>query len=170
MWLSVWETLPNFRRFHNNLYQTQLLSFSAFPKSQLQSLPHPYSPLRVHTFLRISRNPGPDKQSISHKSVGMRLPSANPQPGRFSNISLGLPPALFLSVCLFLWFCVVCVYSFLYLSLCLCCERCVFCVWFLPVRWLIWFLHMCISTNIGISLLFHIRTYFLSYSSVCFFF
>jgi len=83
------------------------------------------------------------------------------------NNSLGLPPAHSLSVCLFLWFCVVCVYFSLYISFCLCCERCVFCVWFLSACLLFWFLRMCIYTNIGFSLLSHIRTHFLPYSSVC---
>jgi len=54
--LSVLETPPNCRSFYDDLYQTQLSGCSAFPESRLQCLPHPYSPLRVNTFLRISRN------------------------------------------------------------------------------------------------------------------
>ena len=41
--LSVWETPPNWRRFHNNLYQAQLSGCSALPESRRQSLPHPYA-------------------------------------------------------------------------------------------------------------------------------
>ena len=44
------------RSFYDDLYQTQLSGCSAFPESRLQSLPHPYSPLRANIFLRISRN------------------------------------------------------------------------------------------------------------------
>jgi len=54
--LSGSETPPNCRRFYDDLYQTQLSGCSAFPESRLQSLPHPYSPLRANTFLRISRH------------------------------------------------------------------------------------------------------------------
>ena len=53
---SAWQTPSNFRHFHDNLYHTQLSGCSTFPESRLQSLPHPYSPLRANTFLRISRN------------------------------------------------------------------------------------------------------------------
>ena len=38
-WLSVWETPPNCRRFHDNLYQAQLSGCSALPESGRQSLP-----------------------------------------------------------------------------------------------------------------------------------
>jgi len=54
--------------------------------------------------------------------------SVNPQPWRFTNNSLGLPDAPFLSVCLFPWVWVVCVCFLPYLSFYLCCARCVFCV------------------------------------------
>ena len=57
-------------------------------------------------------------------------PSVNPQPWQFTNNSLGLPHAHSLSVCLFLWVCVVCVCFLLFLSFYLCCKRCVFCVRF----------------------------------------
>jgi len=40
------------------------------------------------------------------------------------------PHAPSLSVCLFLWVCVVCVCFLLYLSLYMCFASCVFCVWF----------------------------------------
>jgi len=40
--------------------------------------------------------------------VSFEMRSVNPQPWRFTHNSLGLPPALSLSVCLFLWFFVVC--------------------------------------------------------------
>jgi len=95
----------------------------------------------------------------------------NPQPWRFTNNTLSLPPALSLSVCLFLWLCVVCVYFLLYLSFWLCCESCVFCVRIIPVCLLFWFLRMCISTNMRISssLLIHISTHLSPYSSVCFY-
>ena len=53
---SVSETPSNCRSFYDDLYQTQLSGCSAFPESRLQSLPHPYSPLRANKFLRISRN------------------------------------------------------------------------------------------------------------------
>jgi len=56
--------------------------------------------------------------------------NVNPQPWFFTNNSLGLPHAPSLSVCLFLWVCVVCVCFLLYLSFYLCCGRCVFCVLF----------------------------------------
>ena len=42
---------PNCRSFYDDLYQTQLSGCSAFPKCRLQSLPHPYSPLRANSFL-----------------------------------------------------------------------------------------------------------------------
>jgi len=54
------------------------------------------------------------------------LPSVNPQPWHFTNNSLGFPHAPSLSVCLFLWVCVVCVCCLLYLSFSLGCARCVF--------------------------------------------
>ena len=49
-------------------------------------------------------------QSSIHTSLtaAWALPSVNLQPWRFTNNSLGLPPAHSLSVCLFLWVCVVC--------------------------------------------------------------
>jgi len=74
----------------------------------------------------------PKYSSQSHQQ-GSRIvgvPSVNPQPGCFTNNSLGLPHAHSLSVCLFLWVCVVCVCFLLYLSFCLCCQRCVVCVQF----------------------------------------
>ena len=55
--LSIWETPPNCRRFHDNLYQAQLWGCSALPESRRQSPPHPYSPLRASAFFGISRNP-----------------------------------------------------------------------------------------------------------------
>jgi len=58
-------------------------------------------------------------------TVAWALRGVNPQPWRFTNNSLGLPPAHSFSVCLFSWVCVVCVYFLLYLSFYLCCERCV---------------------------------------------
>ena len=57
-WLSVWQTPPNYRRFHDNLYQIQFSGCSALPESRLQSLPHPYSALKTHAVFRINRNPG----------------------------------------------------------------------------------------------------------------
>jgi hypothetical protein len=42
-----------------------------------QSLTHPYSPLRAAAFLKIRRNPGPGKSSISQESFGMKLISAD---------------------------------------------------------------------------------------------
>ena len=45
---------PNCRHFYDDLYQTHLSGCSAFPESRLQSLPHPYSPLRANAFLRIT--------------------------------------------------------------------------------------------------------------------
>jgi len=69
-------------------------------------------------------------------------PSANSQPWRFTNNSLGLPLAHSLSVRLFLWVCVVCVCFLLYLSFYLCCVRCVFCVLFYIYRHLLLFIRM----------------------------
>ena len=69
----AWQTPSNCRHFHDNLYQIQFSDCSALPESRLQSLPHPYSPLRASAFFRISRNPGPGKLSISQKSFGMKL-------------------------------------------------------------------------------------------------
>jgi len=54
-----------------------LLGCFAFPESRLQSLPHPYSPLRANAFLTISRNPGPGKQSLSHMSFGINFSIAS---------------------------------------------------------------------------------------------
>jgi len=70
---SAWQTPSNCRHFHDNLYQIQFSDCSALPESRLQSLPHPYSPLRASAFFRISRNPGPGKLSIYQKSFGMNL-------------------------------------------------------------------------------------------------
>jgi len=53
---------------------------------------------------------------------------ANPQPWHFTHDSLGLPHADSLSVCLFLWVCVVCVWFLVFLSFYLCFARCVLCV------------------------------------------
>jgi len=57
-------------------------------------------------------------QSIIHTrlTAAWALSSMNPQPWRFTNNSLGLPHAPSLSVCLFLWVCVVCVCFLLCLS------------------------------------------------------
>ena len=38
----------NCRHFHDKLYQIQFSGCSALPESRLQSLPHPYSPLKNH--------------------------------------------------------------------------------------------------------------------------
>jgi len=62
--------------------------------------------------------------------VKFSLQSVNSQSWRFTNNILGLPHAPSLSVCLFLWVCVECVYFLLYLSFYLCCARCVFWVRF----------------------------------------
>jgi len=51
--------------------------------------------------------------------VSFELQRVNPQPWRFTNNSLSFPEAHSLSVCLFLWFCVVCVYFDLMISTCL---------------------------------------------------
>ena len=55
--LSAWQTPSNCRHFLDNLYQIQFSDCSALPESRLQSLPHPYSPLRDSALFRISRNP-----------------------------------------------------------------------------------------------------------------
>jgi len=70
---SAWQTPSNCRHFLDNLYQIQFSDCSALPETRLQSLPHPYSPLRASAFFRMSRNPGPGKLSISQKSFGMKL-------------------------------------------------------------------------------------------------
>jgi len=69
---SAWQTPFNCRHFHDNLCQIQFSDCSALPESRLQSLAHPYSPLKASAFFRISRNPGPGKLSISQKSFGMK--------------------------------------------------------------------------------------------------
>jgi len=67
--LSVSKT----RSFYDDLYQTQISGCSAFPKSPLQCLPHPYSPLRANTFLRISRNRVQASNPHLNQSFGMRV-------------------------------------------------------------------------------------------------
>ena len=57
---SAWQTPSNCRHFHDILYQIQFSDCSALPESRLQSLPHPYSPLKTHAVFRINRNPVPD--------------------------------------------------------------------------------------------------------------
>jgi len=65
-------------------------------------------------------------QSNQHGSRLVWVPSLNPEPWLFTNNSLGLPRAQSLSVCLFFWAYVVCVYFLLYLSVYLCFARCAF--------------------------------------------
>ena len=73
--------------------------------------------------------------------VQFLIQSVNPQPCHFTNNSLSLPHAPSLSVCLFLWVCVVCVSCPLYLSFYLCYARCVFCIWFyIPNHLFVFFL------------------------------
>ena len=72
-WLSVWETPPKCRRFHDNVYQAQISGYSALPESRRESLPHLYSPPRGPFFIRISRKPGLDNSPICHKSFVMIL-------------------------------------------------------------------------------------------------
>ena len=79
---SAWQTPSNCRHFHDNLYQIHFSGCSALPKTRLQSLPHPYSPLRASAFFRMSRNPGPGKLSISQKSFGMKLELEQPKKNR----------------------------------------------------------------------------------------
>jgi len=69
---SVLETPPNCRSFYDDLYQTQLSDWSAFPESRLQTLSHPYSPLRANAFLRISRNRVQASNPHLNKSFGMK--------------------------------------------------------------------------------------------------
>jgi len=71
--LSVSEPPPNCQSFYDDLYQTRLWGCSAFPESRLQSLPHPYSPLRANTFLRISRNRVQASKPHLNKIFGMRV-------------------------------------------------------------------------------------------------
>ena len=52
--LSIWETPPNCRRFHDNLYQAQLSGWSTLPESPRQSLPHPHSTLKESETLPLS--------------------------------------------------------------------------------------------------------------------
>ena len=70
-WLSAWQTPPNCRRFHDNLYQIRFSGCSALHESRQQSLPHPYSPLRAPTFFRISRNRVQANNPHLNKSFGM---------------------------------------------------------------------------------------------------
>jgi len=86
--------------------------------------PHGMSANLIKPFLKYS------SQSHQHGSRLVGVPSVNPQPWRFTNNSLGFPHEHSLSVCLFLWVCVVCVFFLLYLSFYLCCERCMVCDWF----------------------------------------
>jgi len=69
-------------------------------------------------------------QSHQHGSRLVGVPSVNPQPWPFTNHSVSLPHAPSLSVCLFLWVCIVCVCFLLYRFFYLLCARCVFWVWF----------------------------------------
>ena len=71
--------------------------------------------------------------------------SVNPKPWRFTNNNLGLPHAHSLSVCLYLWVCVLCVCFLLYLSFYLCCVRCVFCVLFCIHCHLFVFFFLCLQ-------------------------
>jgi len=71
--LSAWQTPPNCRRFHDNLYQIHFSGCSALPESRRHSLPHPHSPLRATAFFRISRNRVQANNPHLNKSFGMNV-------------------------------------------------------------------------------------------------
>jgi len=52
---SAWQTPSNCRHFHDYLFQIQFSDCSALPESRLQSLPHPYSPLRALPFSELAK-------------------------------------------------------------------------------------------------------------------
>jgi len=91
---------------------------SSFPRNHtLPTHPHTHSshtPPHNHTLDKII-----SEIFLSESLTGSRLvgvPRVNSQPCRFTSNSLGFPPAHSLSVCLFLWVCVVCVCFLLYPS------------------------------------------------------
>jgi len=59
--------------FQDDLYQAEPSECSALPWSRLQSLTHPYSPLKNHAVFRINRNPGLSIWLYLNKSFGMKL-------------------------------------------------------------------------------------------------
>jgi len=63
-------------------------------------------------------------QCCSDKAWYLIPRSVKPQPWHFTSNRQGLPHAHSLSVCLFLWVCVVCVWFCLYLSFYLCYAAC----------------------------------------------
>ena len=71
--VSAWQTPPNCRRFHDNLYQINFSGCSALHESRRQSLPHPYSPLRAPAFFRINRNRVQANNPYLNKSFGMNM-------------------------------------------------------------------------------------------------
>jgi len=120
-------------------------------------------------------------ESCGFVSCSVCLQSVNPQSWHFTNNSLGLPLAYSLSVCLFLWICVVCVCFLLYLSFYMCCERCVVCgyfciqnhlfvlfllslwIWYIPVVRCSWYMYDPAHMSV---LLFYLNVYY-SHSCVC---
>jgi len=90
---------------------------------------HPYPPHGVpENYVQLCSRNIPLRQTSTRPDCCVAFRSVNPQPWHFTNNSLSLPHAHFLSVCLFLSVCVVCVCFLLYLSFYLCFASCVFCV------------------------------------------
>jgi len=83
----------------------------------------------VYPFFLVSSHI-PLREASAQPNCCVALRSVNSQPWRFTNNSLGLPYAHSLSVCLYLWVCVVCACFLLYLSVYLRWARGVFCVLF----------------------------------------
>jgi len=85
---------------------------------------------------------------LSEPPTGSRLLGVTSVNPRFTNNSLGLDHAHSLSVCLFLWVCVVCVCFLIYLSFYLCCAPYVFCVLFYIPNHIFAFRLVPFSTNL----------------------
>ena len=64
---------PIFWCFQDDLYQAERSECSALQWSRLQSLTHPYNPLKNHAVFRINRNPGLSIQPYLNKSFGMNM-------------------------------------------------------------------------------------------------
>ena len=71
---------PNFRCFQDDLYQAEPSKCSALQRSRLQSLTHPYSPLKNHAVFRINRNPGLGIWPYPNKSFGMKFSGCSALP------------------------------------------------------------------------------------------
>ena len=151
------------------------MSLTCVPVTLLHSTYQCHTPRTITHFLPVTflvRNISSQSSIHTGLTAVWALLSVNPQPWRFTNNGLGLPYAYSLSVCLFLWVCVVCVCFLLYLSFYLCCARCIFCVLFyihnhLFVFFLL-FLQNSIDTYVTVPIDEHIASLIcLSFSSFC---